>query len=293
MDVRVIDDEILVGDQFRVAFQRTLRVPSDGQEYPLPPGLGRLPIRAVSGLGLAIPLYQREALWLAFDGAEWRPNAAQIGVGSVNAISGAEWSAELRDDPQNYVVVPDQLWLDGINSGAGTVRQFVALPLGTGRTVEGQVTGRETVGTIGIRVFEPKPGRFPDHPPPLPTGPPPGQRFATGAMGVSPGGHVRQRIRRDAYGVATWDPSTSTEVVIHLVNTEMWSAATGEAAPPTPVDARSYTEAGLPWFERYEETAPDVAAPQILQQVQPLNDPEPSLAVRPEQVREIGQSDEH
>lgn len=33
--------------------------------------------------------------------------------------------------------------MDGIDSGDGTVRQFVAVPLGLGATVEGQVTGEE------------------------------------------------------------------------------------------------------------------------------------------------------
>ena len=28
-----------------IEFQRTLRIPDDGRHYPLPPGLGRFPIR--------------------------------------------------------------------------------------------------------------------------------------------------------------------------------------------------------------------------------------------------------
>ena len=46
------------------------------------------------------------------------------------------------------------------------IRQFVAMPLGSGYTVEGQITGAEEFGGIQILAFEPKPGRFPDAPPP-------------------------------------------------------------------------------------------------------------------------------
>ena len=39
-------------------------------------------------------------------------------------------------EDQNYCALPKQLWLDGINCGDGYVRQFVAMPLGKGYTVE-------------------------------------------------------------------------------------------------------------------------------------------------------------
>ncbi|QTE28413.1 hypothetical protein [Pengzhenrongella sicca] len=86
-------------------------------------------------------IYQREAMWLGFDSAS--PGALQIGIGRVCAISGADWSDELSTAPQNYVPLPEQPWLDGINSGSGEIRQFVAVPLGLGATIEGQVTGSE------------------------------------------------------------------------------------------------------------------------------------------------------
>lgn len=35
---------IQIGPNFKVEFQRTLRIPDDGNEYPLPPGLGSFPI---------------------------------------------------------------------------------------------------------------------------------------------------------------------------------------------------------------------------------------------------------
>ena len=83
------------------------------------------------------------------------------------SVSGKRWRDGLNRSPrhQNYVVCPDQPWLDGINAGDGFIRQFVAMSLGMGYTVEGQITGEETFGGIQIEVFDPKPGRFPEHPP--------------------------------------------------------------------------------------------------------------------------------
>lgn len=132
-----------IGRHLSVTFQRTLRIPDDGGSYPLPPGLGSFPIRRVEDYaervpaswrahgGVFLPMYQREAMWLSFQ-AHWPPVALKLGVGNVNAISGARWTDALDTADQDYLVCPDQPWLDGINSGDGTIRQFVAMPLGHG-----------------------------------------------------------------------------------------------------------------------------------------------------------------
>src|SRR5690606_16640033 len=78
---------------------------------------------------------------------------------------GEVWHEELRKDEKDYVVCPPQPWLDGINAGEDMIRQFVAMPLGMGYTVEAQVTGKEEFGGIQMIVYEPKAGKFPDEPP--------------------------------------------------------------------------------------------------------------------------------
>ncbi|MDX3782723.1 hypothetical protein [Streptomyces europaeiscabiei] len=147
----------------QVRFTRTLRLPETGT-HQLPPGLGDFPIRRVEDHprtapqemrargGVMLPVYLREAMWLHFGGTT-EPAALQVGVGKVCAVSGKPWSGVLARDPQNYVVLPRQPWLDGINSGKGTVRQFVAVPLGLGATVEGQVTGEEVFGGVQLQSF--------------------------------------------------------------------------------------------------------------------------------------------
>jgi len=178
LSITISNDQIHIGERFSVSFQRTLRIPDDRRDYPLPPGLGSFPLHRVEQYSdhlpkhwqrpnsVFIPMYQREALWLGFYGADWKPNAVQIAVGRINVISGGTWDEKLQSHPQNYIVCPYQPWLDGINAGEGFIRQFVAMPLGLGYTVEAQKRNMEEFGGMQIRAYEPKPGRFPNQPPP-------------------------------------------------------------------------------------------------------------------------------
>ena len=177
IDVKTDGATVWFGERFSVTFERTLRIPDDGNTYPLPPGLGSFPVHHVADYkrkvpsewakrgGVFIPMYQREALWMSLDGEYWKPVAVKVGIGKINAVSGEPWTQTILKRKQDYLVCPPQPWLDGINAGKGHIRQFVAMELGEGYTVEGQLTGKEEWGGIQIIVFEPKPGKFPDSPP--------------------------------------------------------------------------------------------------------------------------------
>ena len=168
-----------VGAHTSISFQRTLRVPEDGKEYPLPANMGTLPIYRIEDFadkvpphwledgGFFIPLYQREALYIAFKGASWRPTVAKVAVGRINAITGKPYDERIRQHEQDYVIIPDQKWLDGINTGKNIVSQFVAMPIGQGYTIEEQVTDEAKHGGFQIVVFEPKFDRFPIEDPAL------------------------------------------------------------------------------------------------------------------------------
>lgn len=52
--------------------------------------------------------------------------------------------------PLNYLPTDNN---KGIAAGDGFVRQFVAMPLGRGYTIEGQMMGQETFGGVQIEVF--------------------------------------------------------------------------------------------------------------------------------------------
>lgn len=274
LPVIIHPDRIQIGERFSISFQRTLRLPEDGQIYPLPPSLGNFPLRRVEDYadkllsawaergGAFFPIYQREALWLSFEAASWKPNAVKIGVGRINALTGAAWDEKLHSNPQDYLVCPNQPWLDGVVIGEGVIRQFVAMPLDEGYTIEAQLTGEEQFGGMQILVLDPKPGIFPDQPPPetltrgevLPLSAQLVVKQAPQAeMGLAAGGKMTQKVYPDPYGLSTWDENLSGKVEIHLVNSQVYLAITGEAPPPSPVSAKTYTEYGFPWFELYDE----------------------------------------
>jgi hypothetical protein len=283
-EVQLDGARIRVGERFSVSFQRTLRIPEDDQIYPLPPGLGVFQIHRVADFAESVPaawrrrggffiaMYQREALWLGFDGAEWKPNAVKVAVGGVNAISGTVWEEGLDSEVQNYLVCPNQPWLDGINAGEGFIKQFVAAPLGSHATVEAQVTGREEVGGIQLVVYEPKPGKFPDHAPEM-AEPEVAVMEAMSLgdeMGMAAGGRIKQKIYVDPYGTETWDQQNFARLHVHILNSEQYRAITGLEPPLTPVSAETYAEYGLPWFDLYDESFQGVAASAKLAAVKTL-----------------------
>jgi len=101
-----------------------------------------------------LPIHLAEALWLSWNRKE---AAIMVGAGGVNAISGEGFQpGELKAEPQSYCTAPQQPWLDGIKSGEGIVRQFVATAKGSGASVEAQVCGADFVGGLQLFVCPPK-----------------------------------------------------------------------------------------------------------------------------------------
>jgi hypothetical protein len=58
------------------------------------------------------------------------------------------------------VVVPEQPWLDGFCVAQDVVRQFVAMPLGSGYSVEEQITGKPEHGGLQIIAYPMKKERY-------------------------------------------------------------------------------------------------------------------------------------
>ncbi|UCD82430.1 MAG: hypothetical protein JSW26_13685 [Desulfobacterales bacterium] len=277
LEMVIENHAIRFGPRCAVSFQRTLRIPDDGRTYPLPPGLGAFRIHRVDDYKDNLPqewqkegsafitMYQREALWIGFRGAAWKPNAVKIEIGGINAVSGRKFKEGLSNEPQDYVVIPDQPWLDGINTGPGKVRQFVAMALGLGYTVEAALSGEEKHGGMRITVYEPRPGRFPDTPPLEPAaGPqklamPFAKKASEPGMGLGAGGAMKQKIYPDAHGIDVWDQTNYGSLTVHILNSDQYRMVTGEDPPPTPIDAATYSQHNLPWFELYDEEKQDVA----------------------------------
>jgi hypothetical protein len=259
----------------RIEFQRTLRIPDDERDYSLPPGLGRFPLRHVDDFaerlperwelhgGVMLPMYQAEAMWLNFRSPSGYPFAVKVATGKTNAVTGEAWKTGLGRSPQDYLSVPTQPWLDGYCVEEGVVRQFVAMPLGSGYSAEEQITGEAEHGGLQLAVYPLKAEAW--------------ERMqhdllrssavmkdefvipcmaANFDMGLAPGGRMRQEIYDDPHPLSEWDQGHSSRCFVHIANSLVWRAITGEEPPTVPPTAEEYTRAGLPWFEWYSDHSP-------------------------------------
>ncbi len=261
----------------RIGFQRTLRIPDDDKKYPLPPGLGLFPLRHVDDFpdgvpelwtqhgGVMLPMYQSEALWINFS-ADY-PFAIKVAAGKINAVTGEDWTDGLHRDPQDYMVAPGQPWLDGFCVEKGLIRQFVAMPLGSGYSAEEQLTGKAEHGGLQIVAFPLKREVYER----IPRDRVIGRMMAfeeTGAaaaslsdevagdfdMGLGAGGQMEQEIYDDSFGFGDWDLRHTSRCFVHLANSMVWRAITGDDPPTVPPTSSEYTKAGLPWFDYYSDS---------------------------------------
>ena len=280
--------------QFAVSFMRTLRIPDTEQTYYLPPGLGAFPLRHVEDYadrlspkicergGVMMPMWQAEAMWMYFnnDGPEWFderttetgsgfPVAVKIAAGKINAVSGEMWSAGLHRHPQDYVVSPGQPWIDGFNIGKGVIRQFVAMPLGEGYSVEEQLTRAGEWGGVQISVTPLKRSIWQKLKNPS------SDTWAFSSsiinacseesqMGLGAGGRMHQDIYADMFQLEDWDWDATDRVFVSLIHAKDWMSITGERAQNEPPTAKDYTEAGLPWFDYYDRDRQTVEGTETL-----------------------------
>ncbi len=170
------------------------------------------------------------------------------------------------------MVCEPQRWLDGVKTGNGVVRQFVAMPQKSKYTVESQLTGRSDAGGMQILVYGPKPGRFPadEWDDSIDCENIPLKSALTTddfEMGISAGGKMHQKIYEDPYGADTWDETSLGGITVHIVNSHAYREITGELPPATPITAKTYTEQGLPWYSLYDEKENDIKVSENLYSV--------------------------
>jgi hypothetical protein len=256
-------------------FVRTLRIPDDGSNYPLPPGLGAFPVRHVDDFasrvpqvwnqhgGVMLPMYQSEALWLSLRSSY--PFAVKVATGKIDAITGESWSDGLHRDPQDYMVTPGQPWLDGYCFEEGTIRQFVAMPLGQGYTVEEQLTGEAEHGGLQIVAYPMKAAayrewlerqaaemRYTGEMTPVLLSETAACLAEDPGMGLAPGGRMIQAIYEDPHDFDVWETRESSRCFVHITSSLAWRAVTGEDPPTTPLTSREYNDHFMPWFDYYD-----------------------------------------
>jgi hypothetical protein len=251
-------------------------------------------------------MYQSEAMWISFS-SDGYPFAIKIAAGKIDAITGGGWSAQLIAKPQNYLILPTQPWLDGFAVKKGVIRQFVAMPLGSGYSAEEQLTGKAEHGGLQIQVYPMRPEIYKERVEPTPRArvarfvaePGPGSALSAPSMGLAPGGKMRQEIYEDRYGIDVWDREHTSRCFVHLCNSMVWQSITGKRPPYPPPTAKSYSAAGLPWFDYYRDDVNSLIGSQELDSLKTVSQlsqtkgdnalPEnESVNLNPDQIRHLG-----
>ena len=297
-----------------IRFHRTLRIPDDNRSHPLPPSLGEFPLLHLEDYadkvpshwnargGVFFPMYQSEAMWISFAARNY-PCAVKIAAGKINVVTGETWTPGLGSVPQDYIVAPNQPWIDGFCVAKGLIRQFVAMPLGEGFSAEEQLTGEGKIGGLQISVYPMKQAMYNAWLEQerlnraIPAFICACVREPGVEMALAPGGIMKQKLYEDPLGLNAWDEEAMARCFVHLVNSEQFFAMTGHAPPNRPPSAKTYTKAGLPWFEYFAADQKvlagakplarldSVAARKIKVQQPPLVDNEP---VAPTNIVELG-----
>ncbi|KAJ7367690.1 hypothetical protein DFH08DRAFT_829132 [Mycena albidolilacea] len=157
-----------------IQFHRTLRVSDSSEKNYFTPVIDQYPIIPSSSLeaflpvgmhgkeGFIMPMFKKEALSVSFTNSRNCGAAIRIFVGGVNTLSGSvvnQASIDLPEMGQDYIFLSpgSTTQVDGVVTGSRIVRQFVAMALGAGDTVEEQVAGT----TGGGLLFEITPQRPP------------------------------------------------------------------------------------------------------------------------------------
>jgi hypothetical protein len=317
--------------EMAIEFRRTLRVPDDGKVYVLPPSHRAFPLVHIDDCGqrvpedwierggVVMPVYQAEAMYIAFSGGglvRGYPCAVKIAAGMINAISGKPWKPELDAAENDYIVVPRQPRLDGFCIAMSTIRQFVAMKLGSGYSVEEQLTGKGEHGGIQIIVYPMKRDRYLrsfrgqsrwlwdmmslQHFSQQHKEPPYFRRPRRTKMSLGAGGRMKQPIYKDPYGIEAWDQSVSSRCFAILANADEWTAITGQRPPTLPPTAKDYAAVGLPWFDYYaadQQTRPGSLPLTLVASVQTKADEkgEPLEAVgdvKPNLVVQVGHDEQ-
>ncbi len=231
----------------RVAFQRTRRSRDDRKGDVLPNATDRCPLYHVDDFagkisaawlehgGVMLPMAQSEALRLTFnsayieDSGSAYPFAVLVAAGKINAVTGQRWENTLSRHPQNYLVIPEQRKLDGYCSGPGIVRQFVAAPMGSGQTVEEQITGQSVYGGLQIMVFPMKSAafirRFPIRNKTRYNMV--GEPSPAYGMGLAPGRRKKQKHAQDPYDLTDWDTTHTSRCFVHIADAGEWEKSSG------------------------------------------------------------------
>lgn len=73
------------------------------------------------------------------------------------------------------------------------------------------------------------------------------------ALGIAPGGLIKQCILEDTYPAKIWERDHTICFNVQILNSTMFQQVTGKKPPSTPISAKTYADAGFPFYKIYGE----------------------------------------
>jgi len=267
---------------FTVTLMKTIRVSNDSQTHHLPPAGGSFQF-FMHHHSQIVPMSDKEAMWFSFSSSfDSTPVAVKILAGGINTITGEKETGDARsvlinNEPngygQNYMIVPGQPWLSGFKTKDNKVRQFIAVTLGKGLSVEEKLEKTQT-GGIQFIVFPIKQETLQklDKKYILPRSTwqegPFGLENDDGlvecclmledlneksetleVMGLGAGGEIAQEIIASPFVADDFDPAKAKYIELQLVNDKQFCELNRLPAPPRQPTEAEYTNAGGLWFD--------------------------------------------
>jgi hypothetical protein len=168
-------------------------------------------------------------VWLGFGAADWKPNAIKVGLADRNVVTGEKWDQGLRASPQNYLVCPPQLALEGMRTENGSASQIVPV-------AEGPDAGVSEANLISLIVYEPTGGNFPEERPSPIAGKTnvlhsfrdvPGEEKGAETLGR----RIMREVHNDLYGIDIWNNDPTGYCHVYMVGHKRYQEITGQKAP--------------------------------------------------------------
>ena len=148
--------------------------------------------------------------------------------------------------PQDFLTITDHSWLGGFHTGSRGVRQFVAMPLGSGYLPDDGGASPNRFGRLELVAYPMRGEAFDLHyPRDAWQERMPGLDLSTQAdlagdrvQGEGEDALQKQRLEEGLFPVREWDQSQPERYTMHLVNSLHWCAITGSPPPMAPARMR-------------------------------------------------------
>jgi hypothetical protein len=241
-----------MGSLLEVRLFRTTTVPEDSQLHVGPRVLNQLPIRVVDDYSLGGELKRRGGVIVPMAAGdacrvELRARggaiAVRVGTGKINIVNGQHWDDRTPPKRGDHLCVTGAIAIDGFVASCGTVRQFVAHPMGFGLTAEEMATGSAVWGGLQIQAIPMTraslllhlreiEGEVMHDIPAFAPKPTPPQPFLNG---FGRGGTIEQQLMLSTFDSDAWDLGAAIRCFVTLMDHSAFEDLTGEkVARPDP-----------------------------------------------------------